>query len=152
MENHLINVRLRIIVIKNDKLLVQYRQKHDYFHYIGGRLEYGETIMEGCNREVAEECNGAKFELKKILYIRDFILPEENEHSVELFILGNIDKFEELEHLVDPQHLDGSVWCTWFDVNNLPDNLYPHPLSQKLLKDYKDGFPKEGEYIGRMDK
>jgi len=152
MENHLIHVRLRIIVIKNGKVLVQYRQKLGYYHYIGGHLEYGETIMEGCVREVAEECCGAKFELKKILYIRDFILPEENEHSVELFVWGDIDKFEELEHLLDPQHPDGSVWCTWFDINNLPDNLYPHPLSPKLLTDYKNGFPKEGEYVGRMDR
>ena len=91
MENHLINVRLRIVVIKNNKVLVQYRQKHDYFHYIGGHLEYGETVLEGCIREVAEECCGDKFKLKKILYIRDFILPEENEHSVELFILGDIE-------------------------------------------------------------
>ncbi|PIQ70013.1 hypothetical protein COV89_02755 [Candidatus Shapirobacteria bacterium CG11_big_fil_rev_8_21_14_0_20_40_12] len=152
MENHLIHVRLRIVVIKNGKVLVQYRQKQDYYHYIGGHLEYGETIMEGCIREVAEECSGAKFEFKKILYIRDFILPEENEHSVELFILGDIEKFEELEHLFDPQHPDGSVWCTWLDMNNLPDNLYPHALSQKLLTDFKNGFPKEGEYVGRMDK
>jgi len=79
MENHLINVRLRIVVIKNNKLLVQYRQKHDYYHYIGGHLEHGETVLEGCVREVAEECDGAKFEFKKILYIRDFILPEENQ-------------------------------------------------------------------------
>lgn len=152
MENHLINVRLRAVVVKNGKVLVQYRQKHDFYCYIGGHLEYGETVMEGCTREVAEECNGAKLEFKKILYIRDFIYPEENEHSVELFILGDVDKFEELEHLLDPQHPDGSVWCTWVDINNLPDNLYPQPLSEKLLKDYKAGFPKEGEYIGRMEK
>jgi len=152
MENHKINVRLRIVVIKNDKLLVQYRQKHNYYHYIGGHLEYGETVLEGCIREVSEECDGAEFKFKKILYIRDFILPEENEHSLELFILGDLNKFEELEKLPDPQHPDGSIWCTWLDINNLPDNLYPHPLSQKLLADYKSGFQKEGEYVGRMDK
>lgn len=148
----MIHVRLRIVVIKNDKLLVQYRQKQDYYHYIGGHLEYGETVMEGCIREVAEECDGAKFEFKNILYIRDFIFPEENEHSVKLFTWGDVGKFEELEHLFDPQHDDGSVWCTWLDINNLPDNLYPHPLSQKLLNDCKNGFLKEGEYVGRLDK
>lgn len=152
MENHKINVMLRIVVIKNGKVLVQYRQKHDYYHYIGGHLEYGETVMEGSIREVAEECDGAKFEFKKVLYIRAFILPEENEHSVELFILGDIDKSKELEHLLDPQHSDGSVWCTWLDSDNLPANLFPHPLSQKLFEDYKKGFPTQGEYVGRMNK
>ncbi len=152
MENHKINVRLRLIVIKNDKLLVQYRQKYDFFHYIGGHLEYGETILEGCIRETAEECDGANFEFKKVLYVRDFIMPEDNEHSVELFILGDINKYEEVEHLLDPEHSDGSVWCTWLDMNNLPNNLLPKELTPKLINDYKNNFPNTGEYIGRMDK
>lgn len=153
MENHKINVRLRLIVIKNGKVLVQYRQNGDYFHYFGGHLEYGETILEGCIRETAEECDGAKFELKKILYIRDFLFPEkENEHSVELFILGDINKFEELEHWLDPEHPDNDVWCTWLDINNLPDNLLPHPLSQKLFKDYNSDFSISGEYLGKLEK
>lgn len=149
MENHKINVRLRIIIIKNNKLLVQYRKKGDYFHYVGGHLEYSETILEGCRREITEECQKANFEFKKILYIRDFILPEKNEHSVELFILGDIEKFLELEHYFDPQHQDNSVWLTWLEMNNLPENLLPQKLTTKLVNDYKFGFPKEGEYVGK---
>lgn len=153
MENHKINVRLRIVIIKEGKLLVQYRGDKDYYFYVGGHLDWGETILEGCCREIEEECDGAKFEFKKILYIRDFLFPEkEDEHSVELFILGDINKFEELEHLFDPEHPNKDVWCTWLDMNNLPDNLFPHYLSKKLVDDYKDGFPNQGEYIGRMDK
>ncbi len=153
MENHQITVRARLIVIKNGKLLVQYRQKQNYYHYFGGHLDYGETILDTCIRETKEECgDDVIFEFKKVLYIRDFILEGEPEQSLELFILGDINKFEELEGLKDSQHPDGSVWLTWLDINNLPDNLYPHPLSQKLLADYKTGFQKEGEYVGRMDK
>ena len=69
MENHKINVRLRLIVIKNNKILVQYRQKHDFYHYFGGHLEYGETILEGCLRETAEECDGAIFDFKNVFGI-----------------------------------------------------------------------------------
>jgi ADP-ribose pyrophosphatase YjhB (NUDIX family) len=152
MENDKINVRLRLIIIKNGKLLTQFTSKNNYYYYIGGHLEYGETILEGCKREVAEECNGANLELIKILYIRDFILPEENEHSVELFVLGDIDKFKELENLKDPQHPDGDVWCTWLDLEKLPDNLLPKALTKKLIKDYKNNFPNSGEYVGKMDK
>lgn len=151
MENDKINVRLRIIIIKEGKVLVQYREKPDFYHYVGGHLEYGETILEGCKREIAEECDGAVFKFNKILYIRDFIMPEDNEHSVELFILGDIDKFEELEHLNDPQHPDGEVWCTWLDINNLPDNLLPEALTPKLIADYKSNFPNSGEYVGIME-
>lgn len=153
MKNQRITVRARLIVIKNGKLLVQYRQKKNFYHYFGGHLEYGETILDACIRETKEECgDDVIFEFKKILYIRDFILEGEDEQSLELFILGDINKFEELEGLKDSQHTDGSVWLSWLDINNLPDNLYPQLLSKKLLADYNSGFQNTGEYIGRMNK
>jgi len=114
-------------------------------------LEYGETILEGCKREVKEECGEeTKFELKKVLYVRDFFDPDNGEQNVELFILGDIDKFAELEHRFDPQHPEG-MWLTWQEMKNLPENLFPKPLTKKLVRDYQNGFPKAGEYVGRMD-
>lgn len=150
MDDKKINIRVRMVIVRDGKLLTQYRKNGDYYHYIGGHLEYGETLLEGAIREIAEECSGAEFKFKKILYIRDFLLPEKNEHSVEFFILGEIDKFEELEGLNDPQHSDGTAWCSWLDIENLPSNLYPAQLAARLLEDYKNGFAKEGEYIGRI--
>ncbi len=153
MEDHKIKIRLRLVVIKNGKVLVQYRQKPNFYHYIGGHLEIGETLLDGCLRETAEECDGAKFEFKKILYIRDFFdSTKNNEQSLELFILGDINKFEELEHYFDTQHPEGDVWCTWLDINNLPNNLLPNPLSHKLYQDYLSSFPTSGEYLGNLEK
>ena|SRR3989338_10189816 len=147
-----INVRVRLVIIHNRKVLVQYRQKGDYYNYIGGHLEYGETIETACIRETKEECgNGVDFDFQKILYIRDFIEPDEDEHSLELFILGSIDKTGKLDGLKDPEHSDGSVWLAWLDIDNLPDNLLPKTLSPKLLRDFNSGFPKEGEYIGEIE-
>lgn len=153
MESNGIHIRLRLVVIKKGKVLVQYRQKPNFYHYIGGHLEKGETLLDGCVRETTEECKGARFKFKKILYIRDFFDPMKNgEQSLELFILGDINKFKELEHHYDPEHPEQDVWCTWLDLENLPDNLLPHALSKKILIDYKNSFHKEGKYLGRMDK
>jgi len=150
--NKRINVRVRLVVIHDKKVLVQYRKKSDFYHYIGGHLEYGETIKDACIRETREECGeDVKFDFQKILYVRDFIKLDEDEHSIELFILGNIDKTEKLEGMKDPQHPDGDVWLTWLDIDNLPDNLLPKTLSAKLLEDFNEGFSKEGEYIGEIE-
>lgn len=150
MENKT-KIRLRLVIIKEDKLLAYYDSIDDYYFYIGGKLEFGETIEDGWKREIKEELgDGVEFTFKKILYIRDFILPEKNEHSLELFILGDINKFMEIDERPDPEY-DGKKWPKWLDLNNLPNNLYPKPLSRKLLEEYKAGFPREGEYIGRMD-
>lgn len=152
MDEHKLNVRIRLVVIKNGKLLASYSNKHDFYFYAGGHLEYGETVLDGCKREMVEECGkGTEFTLKKVLYIRDFFDPDNGEQNVELFILGDINKFKELEHRLDSQHEDGSMWLTWLDINNLPSNLFPKPLTKKLVGDYKKGFPNAGEYVGRMD-
>lgn len=146
-----IKVRLRMVIVKNGKLLVTYDSEEDYYYYIGGKLEYRETVLEGATREIKEELGeDIKFDFKKILYIRDFLQPKKDEHSLELFILGEVDKFQELEHYLDPEH-GNKKWSTWLNINNLPDNLYPKALSKKLQEDYKKGFVNAGEYVGRMD-
>lgn len=145
-----IKIRLRLVIIKKEKLLAYYTSEDDFYFYIGGKLEYGETIEEGWHREVKEELgNDVNFTFKKILYIRDFIVGSDNEHSLELFILGNINKFMEIEGRPDPE-FNGKKWPKWLDLRKLPDNLYPKALTKKLLKDYKNGFPNSGEYIGKM--
>lgn len=139
------------MIIKNGKLLCSYTQKNDFYFYIGGHLEYGETIEEGCQREIEEECGeGAKFLMNKILYLRDFIIPEEDEHSVELFILGEINKSKELEGKFDPQHPDNDMWLSWLPIDNLPENLYPKELTKRLLADYKEGFKETQKYLGKI--
>lgn len=146
-----IKVRVRLAIIKNEKLLTHYNSEKDFYYYIGGKLDFGETLKEGWEREIKEELGeSTKFIFNKVLYIRDYIDKEIDEHSVEIFILGDINKLDEVEGLKDPQH-GGKTWFTWLDINNLPDNLYPKPLSKKILEDYKNAFPNQGEYIGRMD-
>lgn len=146
-----IKVRLRLVIIKKDKLLCYYDSIDDYYFYIGGTLKFGETIKEGWTREIKEELgDDAEFTFKKILYVRDFLLKEKNEHSVELFILGDVNKSEEIEGRPDPE-FEGKKWPTWQSLNNLPKNLFPKPLTKKILEDYKKGFPNQGEYVGRMD-
>lgn len=146
-----IKVRLRLVVIKEGHLLCYYDSMEDYYFFMGGKLELYETIEEGWNREVREELGeDVVFTFKKILYVRDFILKERNEHSLEIFILGDINKYQEIEKRPDTEY-EGKKWPTWQPLNNLPVNLYPKPLVKKLLEDYKKGFPDEGIYVGRMD-
>jgi GrpB-like predicted nucleotidyltransferase (UPF0157 family)/ADP-ribose pyrophosphatase YjhB (NUDIX family) len=145
----MMKVRVRLVIIKEGKILLTYTEDEKYHFYIGGKVEYGETILEACEREMREEGNGAKFTLKKILYIRDFIRTERGEHSVELFILGEIDKFKEIEGLRDDESPD--QYQTWVELKKLPEiNIKPKELTRRLLADYKRGFGGETGYLGEL--
>lgn len=150
MSEQKIKARVRLIIIKNDKILLSYTKDEDFYFYIGGKIEFGETIKEACIREVQEECK-ADFTFKKILYIRDFILPEIDEHSIEFFILGEVDKFEEIEGIKD-EEFDGRHWQTWVDINKLSKiNIKPKTLTEKMLVNYKSGFSNDTEYVGVIE-
>lgn len=145
-----IKVRVRLIIIKNNKILLSYTKDEDFYFYIGGKVEFGETIKEACVREVQEECK-ANFTFKKILYIRDFVLPEIDEHSIEFFILGDVDKFEEIEGIKD-EEFDGKHWQTWVNMNKLSQiNIKPRTLTEKILTSYQNGFSDDTEYVGVIE-
>lgn len=144
-----IKPRVRLIIIKDHKILLTHTSLEDFYFYIGGKIEFGETIEQACKREVVEECGeGAVFNFNKILYIRDFI--KNNEHSIEFFVLGGINKFSEIEGKIDPEFPDSHTQ-RWLNLDNLPANLYPQSLTKVLLEDYKNGFPNQGLYLGGVE-
>jgi ADP-ribose pyrophosphatase YjhB (NUDIX family) len=150
MSENKVKVRVRLVITKNEHILLSYTQDEDFYFYIGGKVEFGETLKEACEREIREECQGAEFSFKKILYIRDFVLPDENEHSVEFYILGEIDKFEELEGLKDDEY-SGRHWQTWVSLKKLAEtNIKPETLTDILLNDYHSGFAGETKYLGKI--
>lgn len=145
-----IKIRVRLVVIKNGKILLSYVKDEDFYFYIGGKMEFGETVRQACKREIKEECN-AEFTFKKILYIRDYIRPEEDEHSLELFVLGDIDKFEELEGFPDPEFPENH-YQTWVDVNKLSEtNVKPKNLTDRIIDDYKNRFPEGAVYLESIE-
>lgn len=145
-----IKARVRLIIIKNNKILLSYTKDEDFYFYIGGKIEFRETIKKACIREVQEECK-ANFTFKKILYVRDFILPEIDEHSIEFFILGDVDKFEEIEGMKD-EEFDGRHWQTWVDFGKLESlDVRPKKLVKLIIEDYKNNFSGETKYLGEID-
>jgi ADP-ribose pyrophosphatase YjhB (NUDIX family) len=149
--NRKIKPRVRLVIIKDNKLLLTHTSDGDFYFYIGGKVEFGETLEQACVREIKEECGEEiNFLFKKVLYIRDYIKPDEDEHSVEFYILGDIDKVEGIEQKIDPEFVDIHKQV-WVDMNNIPENIFPQKLTEILLKDYKNGFPMQGEYLGVID-
>lgn len=150
-ENANIFVRIRCVITHEDKLLVSYSKEHDYYFFPGGHMQWGESIVECSQREIREELGeDVQFDFKKILFVREMIEKEKEAHSLELFVLGKVNKYKELEGKIDPEHTNGLWWSTWLDLENLPNNLLPPLLAQRISKEYKDDFPSQGEYVGTI--
>ena len=149
MDNRKIKPRVRLIIIKNDKILLSYVESENFYFYIGGKIEWGETIENACIREIKEEYD-AYFKFSKILYVRDYIKPEQDEHSIELYVLGEIDKTEEREGYRDKE-FNGDHWQIWVDLKDLKKlDVRPKGLIKQILKDYKEGFKQSAVYLGEI--
>lgn len=145
-----IKPRVRLIIIKNGKILLSYVKSENFYFYIGGKMKWGETIKHACEREIMEECK-ANFKFKKILYVRDYIKPKISEHSVELYILGDINKFEEVEGLKDDE-FDGDHWQTWVDLDKLKNiDIRPKTLVKYITEGCKNNFNEGCIYLGEID-
>ena len=72
-------------------------------------------------------------------------------HSMELYVLGDIDKFDELEGLKDPEFGDNH-WQTWVDLSKLEGlDVRPKKLVKLIIEDYKSDFSGETKYLGEVD-
>ena len=131
-----IKIGLGIMIKEGNKVLLGHRcetygdnggiYEPGSWTFPGGKQEYDETIFEGAMREVKEEINLDISDLE-IFNAADDIQP--NKHYITIQIIAN--KFEgELKNLEPTKH---SEW-KWFDLTNLPENLYTPP--QEFLEKY----------------
>ena len=133
-----VGVGFGVIILKDNKILLGLRnedpEKADtVFHeegtwtMPGGKLDYGETFETGATREVKEETDIDVQKLEVIAVQNDM---NEHAHFVTVSLLAR-------EWIGEPKTMepDEIVKWDWFDLDNLPTNLY-FP-SAKCIAKYK---------------
>ncbi len=93
----------------------------------GGKLDFGETILEGVHRETKEE-NGLELGSLKIISVNDEILPDAHFVTIGVLCEDSVGNPEVLE----PDEI--TEW-RWFGLDNLPKNIFSP--SRKVLENYK---------------
>ena len=129
---------MNIIIIDDNKVLLGHRCKdkedtggiigRDTWTLPGGKQEFDETIEECAMRETKEECNLDVSNIK-VLTACDDIAPDR--HFVTITTIAEFYSGE--LKVMEPNKED--EW-KWFDIDNLPDNLYPPSINS--LKYYKE--------------
>ena len=135
-----VRVGVSVIIIEDNKVLLGHRNKNkedtggivgrDTWTLPGGKQEFDETIQECAVRETKEECNLDVSDIK-ILTACDDVAPDR--HFVTITTIAN-------HHSGDPVVMEPTKedeW-KWFDIDNLPDNLYPPTINS--LNYYKENI------------
>ena len=137
MENY-IRVGIGVMILNENKILLGHRGKNkkdtggiyevDCWTLPGGKQEYNETFLDGAKREVKEETN-LDIEDLELFGAADDIQPDR--HYITMHVIAK-------KHNGEPQVMEPAKedeW-KWFDLDNLPKNLYSP--SKKFIESYKN--------------
>jgi 8-oxo-dGTP pyrophosphatase MutT (NUDIX family) len=95
----------------------------------GGKLDFGETFVEGAVRELLEETGiDVNIEDMALISLTDNILPDVHFVTAGFYC----DKFKGVASVLEPDEI--TRW-EWFDIENLPKPLYP--ASAEVIEHYK---------------
>jgi 8-oxo-dGTP diphosphatase len=128
-------VGVGLLLVKDGKIILgQRKNAHGDGEYggAGGHLEPQETFEEGILREVAEEL-GPDVKLKNLrLHCITNLRRYAPKHYVDIGMIAEWVSGE--PRVMEP---DKIVSWEWFDIDNLPDNLFA--CTQNYVQAYKTG-------------
>lgn len=111
-----------LLAIKDNKILLANKKRGfgtNKYNGVGGKLEPGESVVDGMLRETYEEVGIVPTEYK-LMGIIDFLEYYKGEHVIERTHIYICTKFDG-----EPQETD-EMKPYWFDLNAIPyDNMFP---------------------------
>ena len=119
-ENGQPKVGVGIMILRQGKVLLGKRKgAHgtSTYGWVGGHLEFGETLENACRREALEE-TGLKIKSLKLICVSNII--QYNKHYLDLEFLGTIDPQTEPK-LMEPDRVES--WG-WYDLDHLHQPLF----------------------------
>ena len=103
----------------------------------GGKLDFGESLVDGVCRETFEE-TGIKLDSNKLRVVS---VSNERTSNVHFVTIGFVcEKFSGDPKVMEPDEI--TEW-RWFDLKNLPKPIFPP--TEKLLKNYLAGKIYQGD-------
>jgi 8-oxo-dGTP pyrophosphatase MutT (NUDIX family) len=149
-ENQRVNVVVRGLIINDDHLLVTQWRDDGVAFPIGGRVEFGEPLVESLRREVHEE-TGARVTDYRLVYFAENLFA--NDRGTQFHEYGWYF-WVETDHRVcglneiipNPDHPDLLIRYLALDEESL-SNFWPPFLPRYLPADWAQGFAQNPRYI-----
>jgi ADP-ribose pyrophosphatase YjhB (NUDIX family) len=115
------NVSVKLFLKHRNKILMLL-QKNGRFDLPGGRVEWGESVLEALKRELKEELDYSLKKEPELFHIYNFISDDKKRHSVIIDYFYPLDK---MPKLYSPEKLE-LFWLTKKEL-----------LKQGIIKDKK---------------
>lgn len=153
-ENQAVNVVVRGLMFKEDRLLVTQWKNDGIVFGIGGRVDFGESVVDAVHREVREE-TGAEITINKLLYFSEHsFISGKGVHYHELGWYFWVEPDREIcgldEVIQNPDHPD--LIIRYLKVDDIPSHsFWPYFLPQYLPVDFKQGFSQSPRHIHSRD-
>jgi 8-oxo-dGTP diphosphatase len=125
-------VGVGVMIVHDGRVLMARRaggQRAGWYGWIGGRLEFGETLHDCARREAREEA-GVEIANLRLLCLSSILL--DDQHWVDVEFLAEIASGE--PHATAPHEIGG--W-TWYPIDQLPSPIFEP--ARKALEAYRSG-------------
>jgi len=113
------NVTVKVIFRYKSRILIL-GHKNGVFSFPGGRMDWGESILEALNRELKEEINYSLESEPELLEVWNYISKNRLRHSVMINFIQQLDKKPKL---FSPEKLK----TLWLNKNDI--------LSRNIIKE-----------------
>ena len=153
-ENQQVNIVVRGLIFKEGQLLATQWRTDGVAFGLGGRVDFGEPLLEAVGREVREE-TGAEITIRKLLYFGENIFSTANgRHYHEFGWYFWVEPDREIcgldEVIANPDHPD--LVIRYFPVTEAGlSHFWPRFVARYLPDDLAQGFAHNPRHIYSRD-
>lgn len=153
-DNQRVNVVVRGLIFQDDHLLVTQWRTDGVAFPIGGRVEFGEPLIETLHREVREE-TGAEITAYRLVYFAENIFTGDNglhyhEYGWYFWVEADRPVCQLDEIIPNPDHPDLIIRYLSLSEEGLR-NFWPSFLRQYLPADWPERFAGAPRYLHSRD-
>ena len=141
-----LRVRVSVIIIDENRILLVRHEKYGRTYWVlpGGGVDFGESLEEAAVREVKEETD-LDITVDKLVFVDD-ILPEDlHRHVVDVYFTAKVVGGE-LKLGADSIMRE----LRYFPVEELARIPFYPKIADRIIQEYRKGFPDSAHYLGNQ--